>query len=118
MKDGLQFYVKTPFGETNNDDKSVVGHDCKWLRFARCNNESTLANYPKDGKGLINLFELKKADIEDQYQKDTNKDNTYYYTVFVDEYFYENNPLETSSNNNWGTKIGKNLLIKTTAMHY
>ncbi len=72
----------------------------------------------KDGKGLINLFEL-KADIEDQYQKDTNKDNTYYYTVFVDEYFYENNPLETSSNNNWGKrKLGKNLLIKTTAMHY
>ena len=103
VKDGLQFYVKTPFGETNNDDKSVVGHDCKWLRFARCNNESTLANYPKDGKGLINLFEL-KADIEDQYQKDTNKDNTYYYTVFVDEYFYENNPLETSSNNNWGNE--------------
>ncbi|UVV60655.1 hypothetical protein NXY28_11305 [Bacteroides thetaiotaomicron] len=62
-----------------------------------------MANYPKDGKGLINLFEL-KADIEDQYQKDTNKDNTYYYTVFVDEYFYENNPLETSSNNNWGNE--------------
>ena len=33
VKDGLQFYVKTPFGETNNDDKSVVGHDCKWLRL-------------------------------------------------------------------------------------
>lgn len=103
VKDGLQFYVKTPFGETNNDDESASGHDYQWLRFARC-NKSTLANYPKNGSGLINLFGL-KADIEQQYQKDGNQNSIYYYTVFVDEYFYETNPLETSSKDtSWGDK--------------
>lgn len=103
VKDGFQFYVKTPFGETNNEDRSAEGHDCKWLRFARCDNQETLANYPKNGEKLIDLFGL-KADIEKQYNSDRNKNTTYYYTVFVDEYFYETNPLETSSDTNWGDK--------------
>ena len=103
VKDGLQFYVKTPFGETNHDSESTSSHDYQWLQFARCSNESTLANYPKDGKGLINLFGL-KADIEKQHNNNWNKDDTYYYTVFVNEYFYETNPLDTSSANSWGNE--------------
>lgn len=42
--------------------------------------------------------------MEKQHNNNWNKDDTYYYTVFVNEYFYETNPLDTSSANSWGNE--------------
>lgn len=94
VENDLNFYIKTPYGETTEKDFSARDkRDYKWIRFKRnsSNAEKKLEKYPANGEGLIDLFNL-KADIEKQYETDGNKDKIYYYTAFIDEYYYEQNP--------------------------
>lgn len=95
VENGLNFYVKTPYGETTqNDSDQKNTHDYKWIKFKRNQNNSanTLEIYPANGNGLIDLFGLAK-DIQTRHQKE-NKE-IYYYTVFIDEYYYEQHPCGT-----------------------
>ena len=88
----LSFTVKTPFGDpidNNANDNQRARGDYKWIRFARTTDESTLAEYPANGEGLIDLFGL-STDIAKQSQ--SNENETLYYTVFVDEYYYDEPP--------------------------
>lgn len=82
--------VKTPFGtsvtNTSNESERKMG-DYKWIRFKRC-TKGALATYPKNGSGLIDLFGL-ASDITSQ---SGNNYTTFYYTVFVDEYYYDQVP--------------------------
>lgn len=86
----LSFMVKTPFGtsvtNTSNESERKMG-DYKWIRFKRC-TKGALATYPKNGSGLIDLFGL-ASDITSQ---SGNNYTTFYYTVFVDEYYYDQVP--------------------------
>lgn len=107
---GLNFFVKTPFGETKQDN-SPQGHDYKWLKFkANANNASNkLEKYPKNGTGVIDLFGLENS-IKTQFdnnkkkynwseeQAEKHRNDIYYYTVFIDEYYYEQHPCGTT---NW-----------------
>lgn len=89
--ENLKFVVETPFTSITSDataDKRE-GEDYKWIRFARCDNASTLAEYPAYGVGLIDLFGL-SADI--LKQETTDEDEKNYYTAFVDEYYYNEPP--------------------------
>lgn len=87
----LKFVVKTPFASITSDAtaEDCEGEDYKWIRFARSADASTLAKYPKNGEGLIDLFGL-SADILDQGT--TDEDEKIYYTAFVDEYYYNEPP--------------------------
>ena len=110
---GLNFFVKTPFGETKQDSPQL-NHDYKWLRFkANTNNVADkLEEYPKNGSGLIDLFGLENS-IKQQFDNNKKKNNwndaqveahkkdIYYYTVFIDEYYYEQHPCGTE---NWGNR--------------
>lgn len=97
VEKGLNFFVKTPYGETTQadiDEKNA--HDYKWIKFKRNNgnNSSALEKYPVNGNELIDLFGL-KADIESWHK--TSNDKTFYYTVFIDEYYYEKHPCGTET---------------------
>ncbi|WP_294480202.1 fimbrial protein [uncultured Bacteroides sp.] len=89
--DGLTFRVKTPFGTVDNESTTNGKEDYKWIRFKRNtgNSSNTLEKYPGYGEGLIDLFGL-SADILGQSDKKQN--DTIYYTVFVDEYYYNQAP--------------------------
>lgn len=87
----LSFIVKTPFAsvDSNADDSQRASGDYKWIGFARSSDVSTLAEYPANGEGLIDLFGL-SADVVDRSGSD--EDEKFYYTVFVDEYYYDTPP--------------------------
>lgn len=84
--ENLSFVVHTPFGSIDNraNYNQRAGGDYKWIRFAHTSDNNTLAEYPKNGEGLIDLFGL-AADIQTQ---SGSEDDTFYYTIFVDEYYY------------------------------
>lgn len=88
--ENLSFVVQTPFGKVDNmaNNNQRAGGDYKWIRFARTNDNNTLAEFPENGKGLIDLFGL-AADIKTQ---SVSEDDTFYYTIFVDEYYYDTPP--------------------------
>lgn len=99
VKDGLNFYVKTPYGETTQDNSNEKNkHDYKWLKFKRnqYNSSSTLEIYPEYGNDLIDLFGLAK-DIQTRYESSYGYEKTFYYTVFIDEYYYEQHPCGTET---------------------
>lgn len=103
----LSFTVKTPFGSIDNNanDNQRARGDYKWIRFAYTTDESTLAEYPENGEGLIDLFGL-STDIEKQSQ--SNENETLYYTVFVDEYYYDKSPTgEKWEEPNWRNFVNK-----------
>lgn len=89
----LSFMVKTPFGtvDSKSNNSQRANGDYKWIRFARSEDANTLAVYPEYGKGLIDLFGL-SADIAEQSQNESDDNEIYYYTVFVDEYYYDTPP--------------------------
>lgn len=92
----LSFMVKTPFGTVDNKSNETQREngDYKWIRFARNNDNSSkaLAEYPKNGTGLIDLFGLSN-DILTQTGADSKQFN---YTVFIDEYYYNTQPAGQS----------------------
>lgn len=87
----LSFMVKTPFGTIDNQANNTqrANGDYKWIRFARSKDANTLAEYPAYGEGLIDLFGL-PSDIAEQSGSDDSQ--IFYYTVFVDEYYYDTPP--------------------------
>lgn len=106
-KVGLKFVVKTPFGEitensTPDDKNSSSKQDYHWIHFLSHGNEnsaSKLQTYKKTN--LVDLFGLTE-DVISRYNNDGSADKSpdklYYYTVFIDEYYY----TEAPSGQNWG----------------
>lgn len=93
----LQFVVKTPFGTVTNKDKADDANvskpqDYHWIHFKRntSNAEKKLALH---NGNIIDIFKL-GDDVIAQYNADSRKDKAkqYYYTVFVDEYYYTKVP--------------------------
>lgn len=108
----LSFMVKTPFGtvDNNSDENQRANGDYKWIRFARNtsrNPAKTLEEYPANGKGLIDLFDLSE-DVLDREKWNLNDEIKYYYTVFIDEYYYNNPPAGQS----WSTPYWKYFVNK------
>lgn len=86
----LQFIINTPFGPqtTNKMEANKENHDYNWIHFMRCKDGQTLANYSPNN---LNIFQLGK-DVEDQFKRDQDRTKKYYYTAFIDEYYYEKSP--------------------------
>lgn len=102
----LKFVVKTPFGQVTESSTPDTGYEAQqqdyhWIHFISHGSENsskTLATYNKSS--LIDLFGLAE-DVMKRYNRDwyKNKDKKYYYTVFVDEYYYTKVP----KGENWGS---------------
>lgn len=102
----LKFVVKTPFGQVTESSTPDTGYEAQqqdyhWIHFishGSNNSSKTLATYNKSS--LIDLFGLAE-DVMQRYNRDwyKNKDKKYYYTVFVDEYYYTKAPR----GENWGS---------------
>lgn len=93
----LQFVVKTPFGTVTNKDQADAANvnqpqDYHWIHFKRNANNSSKTLELHKGK-IIDIFGLGQ-DVIDQYNEEKRKDKSklYYYTVFVDEYYYTKAP--------------------------
>lgn len=104
---GLKFVVKTPFGQvtesdTPDDSYASSKQDYHWIHFkANTENNPNILEL-HNGKGMIDLFGL-TDDINKRYKEDQSDDKSksklYYYTVFVDEYYYTKPP----KGQNWGS---------------
>lgn len=104
-KEGLKFVVKTPFGQvteksTPDSNNNSAKQDYHWIHFKShgTNNEKNkLQTY---GSELIDLFGLTN-DVITRFKQDgsKDKDKIYYYTVFIDEYYYTQAPTGM----NWGS---------------
>lgn len=95
---GLKFVVKTPFGQVTEKNTPDTGsgpkQDYHWIHFQSHgieNNGNKLQTYNKNK--TIDLFGL-TDDVIERYQKEESKnpDKLYYYTVFIDEYYYTEAP--------------------------
>lgn len=103
-KTGLSFMVSTPFGEdvyynlqgyddTSEEEADRTG-DYKWIKFRRTvapgNNYAVLAPYHPDE--VMTLYGL-LDDLRNWANTEARR-TTFYYTAFVDEYYYEEAPNE------------------------
>lgn len=115
----MSILVHTPFDEieyvANNETKNKrpdENRDYKWIKFKRAEGIITtfsqpLAKYGKAGEkvdddaanGRLDIYSLKNDVIE--WAKGKNENEPLYYTVFVDEYYYEEEPCDEV---NWGDK--------------
>ena len=106
---GLRFVVKTPFGEVTeksipDNNGNASKQDYHWIHFrwngSGENRTTLLQTYKADE--VLDLFGLTN-DVIQRYDDDTDisktKDKLYYYTVFVDEYYY----TEAPKGQNWGS---------------
>lgn len=113
----MGFHVYTPFAEVTAEYKSSdketkqpkgkVG-DYNWVKFKynQYGSENLLANYTDDTSDptndsendRLNIYELRN-DVMNRGRN--NKDIKYYYTVFVDEYYYKEAPCDGL---NWGSE--------------
>lgn len=104
---GLKFVVRTPFGDVTNEStpdnaSTPAKQDYHWIHFiSNANNSATqLETYKKNN--TIDLFGLSNS-VRERYNNDHStaktKDKLYYYTVFVDEYYY----TEAPKGQDWGT---------------
>ncbi|WP_185911622.1 MULTISPECIES: fimbrial protein [Bacteroides] len=101
---GLRFVVKTPFGDVTEESTPDTGNGAKqdyhWIHFQSHGTENAADKLQKYNKNeLIDLFGL-TDDVIARYENDgsKDKDKPYYYTVFVDEYYY----TEAPKGQNWG----------------
>lgn len=101
---GLRFVVKTPFGDITEkstpDTENGSKQDYHWIHFQSHgvkNDADKLQKYNKNK--LVDLFGLTN-DVIARYKNDGSQDKNkpYYYTVFVDEYYYTAPP----KGHNWG----------------
>lgn len=101
---GLKFVVKTPFGDITEkstpDSENGSKQDYHWIHFQSHGSENSadkLQSYKKNE--LVDLFGL-TGNVITRYREDgsTDRDKLYYYTVFVDEYYY----TEAPKGQNWG----------------
>lgn len=104
-KPGLKFVVKTPFGQVTekdipDEDNNSAKQDYHWIHFSshgKDNQRDKLVAY--NPNELIDLFGLTK-DVIARFEADGSKDRDklYYYTTFIDEYYYTQAPKGES----WG----------------
>lgn len=96
----LQFVVKTPFGTVTNKDKADEANvrqpqDYHWIHFKRNTGKHAATTLEVHNGEIIDIFELGQDVIErynNDYSYGKNKNTLYYYTVFVDEYYYTKAP--------------------------
>ncbi|MBC8591965.1 DUF4906 domain-containing protein [Oscillospiraceae bacterium N12] len=104
----LSFMVKTPFSTVTHEtlESERLYGDYKWIRFKRNSRNASgkLEKYPRYGEGLIDLFSL-SSDIINQSGNDSK---TFYYTVFIDEYYYTKPPTGQT----WDTPYWKHFVNK------
>ncbi len=108
--DDLSFIVQSPFGEdVVYSVKGKIGAlentdpnkgDWKWIKFQRTTDEKTIAKFHRDGAEVINLYQLVK-DVKEYAKSQGSAKTTYWYTVFIDEYYYENPPTDRAKSQ-WG----------------
>ncbi|MBR5540970.1 MAG: DUF4906 domain-containing protein [Bacteroides sp.] len=104
--ENLTWYVRTPFGSEGVPENGVYNDlDYKWVEFMLNDKEGNVysnANkpYPKDKANLMTVIDMLNLVKEehrawkrgDDSQFDSNGDMKF--TVFVDEFFYEKNPMK------------------------
>lgn len=97
----LKFMVKTPFGEvteksTPDDMNAPAKQDYHWIRFlshGTANSSETMQIYKKEQTvELFNLAEDVITRYNDDKSPDKNGNKLYYYTVYIDEYYYDEAP--------------------------
>lgn len=118
----LSFIVQSPFApDAIYSTKGSIGGllntpiengDYKWIKFQRTENKSTLAKYKRDPIGNptapLTLYDL----VDDMKKQGSPGDGkTYYYTVFIDEYYYDEAPTELTKEN-WKEPIWRNFVNK------
>lgn len=120
--DNLSFIVQTPFApDAVYSTKGAIGGlantvqangDYKWIEFQRAEDKNTLAKYKRDPIGN-QTTPLTLYDLEDDMKKQGKPGDgkTYYYTVFIDEYYYDEAPTEIAKSN-WGNPLWKNFVNK------
>ena len=106
-KNALQFVVKTPFGTVTNKDQADATsnisnpQDYHWIHFKQNTGKDPDKKLALHNGTIIDIFNL-GDDIIKRYNNDTAKDKSktkqYFYTVFVDEYYYSKPP----KGENWG----------------
>lgn len=106
IKDGIYIYCKTPFtpsssvgamyyparGADDTENKraeELLSPHIEWVRFQKQTKRGELAVYNPKEKGVLkDVFEV----LEEVYNG-----NDAYYTCFVDEYYYEKNPVNSGN---------------------
>ena len=93
-----QIIVKTPYNQMKPyslKDADLTGVDYKWVKFGKPEGTATLAAYPGadkvlDIKGLAEKLSAYKEGTSDYF---IVENDTVYVQAYVDEYFYEKNPV-------------------------
>lgn len=101
----LKFVVRTPFGEVTEastpDSDNGAKQDYHWINFKSHGDDNSPTTLQLHNGELIDLFGLSQ-NVIDRYHADNSpdkdKNKMYYYTVFVDEYYYNEAPKGV----NWG----------------
>lgn len=79
--------------------------DYKWIKLRRTTSATTLAQY--NSKNTITLYDL----ADDMKKNTTGVDGVYYYTVFINEYFYDKAPT-AATQSSWKTPLWRNFVNK------
>ena len=98
--DDLSFIVQSPFapdaiysvkGQIGTLDNTPMEEgDYKWIQFQRAEGEKVLSKYKADKNNQpLTLYQLKK-DMESRGKRGDGV--TYYYTIFINEYYYDEAP--------------------------
>lgn len=105
------FFVNTPFSSTERkegvtpDDETIPddSKDCDWIKFSKpveSNGNISFGRF-NNGKGLVNIHgllkELKAGDMTHCVTRTEDGVEYVYTTAYVDEYFYEKNPIDGGS---------------------
>ncbi|ADV43891.1 DUF4906 domain-containing protein [Bacteroides helcogenes] len=98
------YNVNGKIGGINNTEQE--NGDYKWIKLRRTTNATALAQY--NSKNTITLYDL--ADDMKKYATSTKK-KTYYYTVFINEYFYDEAPT-AATKSSWKTPLWRNFVNK------
>lgn len=93
-----QIIVKTPYNQMKPyslKDADLTGVDYKWVKFGKPARTATLAPYPGadkvlDIKGLAEKLSAYKEGTSDYF---IVENDTVYVQAYVDEYFYDTNPV-------------------------
>lgn len=94
----------TGIGSLQNTDREAG--DYKWVRLRKTDNKTTLAKYrtTKDGDLPMTLYEFAKGIEEGTVTAG-------WYTVFIDEYYYDEAPTEAAKSS-WKKPIWRNFVNK------
>lgn len=96
------YSVKGNIGALENTPKDEG--DYKWIKFQRTTGKNVLAKYKEES--TLSLYDL-VADMQGWGRAEDGI--TYYYTVFIDEYFYDEAPTATTKAS-WTTPLWKHFV--------